>query len=357
VANTLLGARFLLPRLAYDDPDWYAREQRSIFSRSWALIGAVDALVEPGDYVSDIVGGVPIVVVRGENGELRAFQNLCRHRGMVMVEGCGHSPDGIRCFYHDWRYALDGSLRVVPQRKEQFPDLDVDQWGLLPAAVGVWEGMVFAHPDPEASLEEALDALPDHIGSHRPGLLPLVAQADLVAHCNWKLLVENHIDVYHLWYLHRTSLGELDHHRFEHHQLGKNWASYEPMRAPDLTAGRLARGTEAIGHIDDRDRHGVGAHLIFPNILLAANAEFFMSYAVVPVSATESRIEVRMRAEPGADAAGLLEAARSFIDEDIDACERIQQGLGATDFEVGPLAQAHEAPITEFHENLLGMLR
>jgi len=357
MATTLVGSRFLLPRLAYDDPNWFEREKRSLFGRSWALIGTIDSLVEPGDYVCGAIGGIPIVVILGEDRELRAFQNLCRHRGMVMVDGCGHAPDGLRCFYHDWRYALDGSLRVVPQRKDQFPDLDLDEWGLIPAATGVWEGMVFAHPDPTASLDEALDRLPEHIGSHRPGQLPLVAQADLVARCNWKLLIENHIDVYHLWYLHRTSLGELDHHRFEHHQLGRNWASFEPMRSPDLTAGRLARGTKAIEHIDDRDRHGVGAHLIFPNILLAANAEFFMSYAVVPVCPTECRIEVRMRAEPGADGDALLAAARSFIDEDIDACERIQQGLSSPTFEVGPLAQEHEAPITEFHENVLAMLR
>jgi hypothetical protein len=112
-----------------------------------------------------------------------------------------------------------------------------------------------------------------------------------------------------------------------------------------------------IGHLDDRDIHGVGAHLIFPNILLAANAEFFMSYAVVPLGPTESCIEVRMLAEPGADAEALIGAARSFIDEDIDACERIQQGLASPTFEVGPLAQKYEAPITEFHENVLAMLR
>jgi phenylpropionate dioxygenase-like ring-hydroxylating dioxygenase large terminal subunit len=339
------------------DPGWFEREQRSVFARSWALIGSSDGLAAAGDFVCGEVGGVPIVVVRGDDNKLRAFQNLCRHRGMVMMDGCGHSPDGLRCFYHDWRYALDGSLRVVPQRKDQFPDLAIGDWGLLPASVGVWEGMVFAHPDPTAVLDDALDALPQHIGSHQPGRLPLVACADLVAHCNWKLLIENHIDVYHLWYLHRTSLGELDHHQFEHEQVGRNWVSYEPMRDPDLTTSRLARGAKVIGHLDERDVHGVGAHLVFPNILFAANAEFFMSYAVVPVSPRESRIEVRMRAEPESDPGPLLGAARSFIDEDIDACQRIQRGLLSPTFEVGPLAQDHEAPITEFHENLLSMLR
>jgi hypothetical protein len=100
----------------------------------------------------------------------------------------------------------------------------------------------------------------------------------------------------------------------------------------------------------------VGAHLVFPNVLLAANAEFFMSYAVVPVAAEQCRMEVRIRAEPGADGVALLEAARSFIDEDIVACEHIQAGLGAPGFEVGPLAQQHEAPITAFHEHVLAAL-
>lgn len=352
------GTRFLLPRGAYRDREWFEAEQRMLFARTWNLAGASADVAEPGDYLTTDAGGVPLVVVRGEDGTLRAFRNLCRHRGMVMVEGCGRGLHEVRCFYHDWRYGTDGMLRVVPQRTEQFPGLCVDEWGLLPVSVAEWEGMVFVHPDPAAvPLRDALDALPDHIGSHRPGLLPVVASADLDARCNWKLLVENHVDIYHLWYLHRTSLGDLDHHRFEHWQLGPHWASYEPLRSPDLAEARLVRGAPAIEHLDTRDRLGVGAHLVFPNVLLAANAEFFMTYAVVPIAPDRSRMEVRIRAEPGADGGALLEAARSFIDEDIDACERIQVGLADPDFEVGPLAQAHEAPITAFHRNVQEALR
>jgi phenylpropionate dioxygenase-like ring-hydroxylating dioxygenase large terminal subunit len=282
---------------------------------------------------------------------------------MALLEGCGNvaGRDGgagaISCFYHEWRYALDGELKVVPQRKEQFPDLDLGAHGLLAASIGVWEGMVFVNPDPHAvPLTETLGALPGGIGSHRPGLLPIVARADLTAHCNWKLLVENHIDVYHLWYLHSRSLADLDHTKFEHSQLGPHWVSYEPLRSPDLATARLVQGTRVIEHIDERDRFGVGAHLIFPNILMAANAEFFMSYAVVPVGPAECRMEVRIRAEAGADGDALLEAARSFIDEDIHACERIQAAMESPWFEVGPLAREHEAPITVFQEHLLAAM-
>ncbi|MBV9665663.1 MAG: aromatic ring-hydroxylating dioxygenase subunit alpha [Actinobacteria bacterium] len=355
--STASPPAFLLPREAYCGDEWFEREQSLLFAHSWQVVASVDDLASAGDYVTATVGGVPLVVVRGDDGGLRGYHNMCRHRGMALLEGCGNAGGAITCFYHEWRYDLDGELRVVPQRKAQFPDLDLTAHSLLEASVGVWEGMVFANPDPLAvPLMDELGELPGGIGSHRPGLLPVVARADLSARCNWKLLVENHIDVYHLWYLHKRSLADLDHTKFQHTQLGRHWASYEPLRSPDLATARLVRGTRVIGHIDERDRFGVGAHLIFPNVLLAANAEFFMSYAVVPVGPAECRMELRIRAEAGADGDALLDAARSFIDEDIHACERIQAAMASPWFEVGPLAREHEAPITAFHEHLLAEL-
>lgn len=346
------GPQFLLPPEAYVGQAWFERERRMLFQRSWAVVATDDDLREPGDYVTASVGGVPLLVVVGDDGVARAFRNVCRHRGMVMVEGRGSGLDDVRCFYHDWRYDLRGALSVVPQRREQFPDLCPDALGLLPASVDTWSGLVFAHPDPGApSLPSELGALAAGVGSHRPETLPTIARTDLAARCNWKLLVENHIDVYHLWYLHRDSLGDYDHPRFEHRQHGRHWTSFEPLR-PGARRGAPA-GTRPIAHISDRDADGIGAHLLFPSTLLAATAEYFMSYAVVPVTPAESRIEIRMKAEPGADAEALLRSARGFVDQDVLACERVQQALASPDFEVGPLARDHEAPITAFHEHLI----
>ena len=174
-----------------------------------------------------------------------------------MLDGRGDALDEIDCLYHGWRYDLDGALTVVPQRKAQFPDLDTAACALLPASVDVWEGMVFVNPSPDAApLRDALGDLPGHIGSHRPGQLTLVGVADVPAACNWKLLVENHIDVYHLWYLHRESLGDFDHNQFEHHQLGRNWASYEPLRQRTSTRRGSPAGPSRSTNLDERDRHG-----------------------------------------------------------------------------------------------------
>jgi Rieske 2Fe-2S family protein len=350
-------SRYLLAPDAYRSQSWFDREQHAVFTNRWCPVADEAQLVEPGAYVAATVGLAPLLVVRGDDGELRAFQNLCRHRGMVLLEGQGHCGRAIDCFYHQWRYGLAGDLQLVPQRKDQFPDLDPDRWGLLPASVGVWEGIVFAHPDPDAApLADFVAPLADNIGSHRPGLLQQVARVDLDAACNWKLFVENHIDVYHLWYLHSETLGDFDHTRFEHVTVGGDWFSYEPLRNGDLESSRLRQGTTAIAHLDERDRIGIGAHMLFPNVLVATSSEFFMTYQAVPVAPDRTRIEVRIRAEAGADADVLVAAARSFIDEDILACERVQAGLGAPAFSIGPLATDHEAPITRFQEHLLAEL-
>lgn len=356
---------FLLPAEAYTGAEWFGREQSRLFARTWQLVGDAAALRSPGDYVATTVGGVPLLVVTGDDGVTRAFHNMCRHRGMTMVEGQGSGCRAIRCSYHDWRYGLDGSLRVVPQRADQFPGLDPAALGLLPAAYAEWEGLAFVCADPAvAPLERWMAGFPDAIGSVRPGLVPEVAAADIPAACNWKLFVENHIDVYHLWYLHAGSLADFDHPRFEHRAVGPHWVSYEPLRAATAPPGhhdgrggsRLDAGNPPLAHLDERDRTGLGAHLLFPNMTFAVSAEFVISYAVVPVAPDRSRVELRVRAEPAADAVGLLAAARSFIDEDISACERIQAALASPWFAVGPLARDHEAPITAFQRNLLDAL-
>jgi choline monooxygenase len=212
--------------------------------------------------------------------------------------------------------------------------------------------MVFVHPDAGAApLGATLGDLPNEIGSYQPELLTQVAHERIVGDFNWKLFVENHIDVYHLWYLHETTLGDFDHTRFEHRSLGANWVSYEPTKpsVPHVEHG--------IKHLADRDRNGIGAHMVFPNLLMATTADFFATYAVYPLAPTRSLIDLRIRADAGTDGAPLAAAARSFIDEDVNACEAVQAVTMSDRFDVGALARDHELlTLSKFHHNLLSAL-
>src|SRR4051812_19596017 len=119
-----METRFLLPPEAYWSSDWFDREQDLIFSHTWHLVCSEEDLPEPGSFVTYTAGNDPLVVVRGLDGVLRAFHNLCTHRGMPVAEGCGQARTGLVCPYHFWNFGLDGQLRKVPQ-PEQFPDLDL----------------------------------------------------------------------------------------------------------------------------------------------------------------------------------------------------------------------------------------
>ena len=349
--------RYRLPPKAYHSADWFDLELDRVFGARWALVASAEELAEPGAYVAAVVGRAPLVVLRGDDGVLRALHNVCRHRGMRLLDGAGTLERCVRCFYHQWRYDFTGALTAVPQRREQFPDLVTEEWGLLPAAVAEWEGMVFAHPDPEAAaLSEALAGVAGHLGSHHPGLLGQVAHVTIPAECNWKLFVENHVDVYHLWYLHEETLGDFDHTRFQHRQEGGNWTSYEPLRGEDLAGAALTRGTATIAHLEPRDRLGLGAHLVYPNLLMASAAEFFATYVARPTAPDRTIVDLRVRAEPDADATALVAALESFIREDVRACEAVQSAVRSPAFSVGPLARGYEGPITAFHDCVLADL-
>jgi phenylpropionate dioxygenase-like ring-hydroxylating dioxygenase large terminal subunit len=144
---TVAGDR-TIPFDWYSDPSVLRLERDRIFRRTWQYAGRADQVAEPGAYFTCDLGGIPIVVVRGEDGTLRGFHNVCRHRGSLVCEGEGKRAS-LQCPYHAWTYALDGTLRAAP-RSDLVPGFDKDELGLRPAAVGSWGPFVFVNPDPDA---------------------------------------------------------------------------------------------------------------------------------------------------------------------------------------------------------------
>ncbi|MFN0030202.1 MAG: aromatic ring-hydroxylating oxygenase subunit alpha [Acidimicrobiales bacterium] len=359
-------ATFLLPKEAYFDTGWYEREQRLLFGKIWNLVAAVEDLPHAGDVLPVQVGPEPVLLVRAADGEIRGYLNMCRHRGMALACGPGRLSDGgaqapggtVRCPYHGWEFAAeDGTLVRIPQRSAQFAEVDPAQWGLLAVSVAVWAGLIFVHPDPGAApLSQWLGAYPNRIGPFQPDELPQVARIQVPLACNWKLYIENHVDVLHLWYLHEQSLGMYDHAQFDHTWVGPHWVSEERLRAhqdPQQGSAMLP-----IGHLPDEEREVLRANLIFPNVPTSSSENMWLTFQVVPTGPITSVLDIRVKAEPGSrfdeEAEAMLLAV--LRDEDGSAVERIQRVLRSPRFEVGPLASAHEAPITQFHRLLLGHL-
>ncbi|HEX3841375.1 MAG TPA: aromatic ring-hydroxylating dioxygenase subunit alpha [Acidimicrobiales bacterium] len=335
------------PRDWYTSPALLEVERRRLLDRSWALVGTVEAAAEPGAFLTATVGVSPLLIVRGRDGVLRAFHNLCRHRGVPLLEGAGQCGRFLTCPYHQWSYELGGGLVRVPQAETQFPDMDASEWGLLPAAVEVWKGMVFANPDADApSLASSFGELGTRLEPFLSGPLVEVATVEYTVACNWKLLVENHIDVYHLWFVHSRSLSMYDHAQFGWELLGDNWWSLEPLKEPDGAT------PDSLPWLDPAERDGIGAYLLFPNLMLVTTGSYFATYDAVPLAPDRTRLTLRVRSSPESDADELVASIRSFMAEDVTICERLQRGVSSSRFELGPLASTHELPIRGFHQAL-----
>jgi phenylpropionate dioxygenase-like ring-hydroxylating dioxygenase large terminal subunit len=352
------AAQYLLGKEAYLSPEWFAREQRDLFGRIWNLVAYESDLPAPGDQLPVQVGTDPVLLVRAADGRIRAYLNMCRHRGMALACEAGHREGNIRCPYHGWEFAPDdGTLVRIPQRVSQFDDVDPARWGLLPVPVDTWFGMVFVNPDPDAApLAEWLGDFVDHVGPFDHTKLVDVARVRVPIACNWKLYLENHIDVLHLWYLHDETLGMYDHANFHHRKLGPHWVSDERLRPGHVRD----RGGELlpISHLPYDERSVLRANMIFPNVPTSSSEQVWFTYQVVPIAPDRSELDIRIRGEAGSvlDDGTKAQFLRVLVDEDGFAVEQIQRVMPSSRFQVGPLASAHERPITDYHLELLARL-
>ncbi|MFI6499556.1 aromatic ring-hydroxylating dioxygenase subunit alpha [Nonomuraea typhae] len=359
----------ILPPSTYFDAGWYEREQLELFSRTWRYAGTTDDLDRPGSYRSVQAGRHPLVVVRGQDGALRAFHNVCRHRGTAVLSGSGRVEKNIVCPYHNWTYGLDGCLRAVPQRNEVDRRLDRTKLGLHPASAAVWRGLVFVHPDPDPEpLDDWLGDLPGRMAPYDP--LRLVQVAADVHHvkANWKVFMENALDNYHLGYVHKDTLSGYDHKNQEQYACGdRHWFFYEPPRKP----GRVTPREAGLKPIATEPRwYGSSFGLFFPNLFVLSSATLWASVEVIPTGPETTTFEMRTRVLPGQSgrlaAAGLAEAvlglsrrilrkqpAYDLIEEDVFCCEAVQTGIRSPYFSVGPIAYRYEHGILAFQRNVL----
>ena len=217
---------------AYRTPEFYELELEQVWEKSWVCVGYTSQLREPGDVLVAQIGRQPIIVTRTKKSELRAFYNVCRHRGSQLIAENG-KHDVIRCPYHCWGYSLEGDLLgapyfkgldVPPDQQAHFDTSEVkefhkEDYPLLPVRVGSWGCFVYVNLDPHAPpLETWLGDLPQRYARFPLDKLQLVKRQKLTIDCNWKLIAENFMEYYHLPWVHPDLCnvsGFKDHHRYQ----------------------------------------------------------------------------------------------------------------------------------------------
>lgn len=192
----------LVPAERYYSPAFAQLEVERMWPRVWQLACTVDHVAEPGDYFEYRCGPYSVLVVRGDDGTLRAFQNVCRHRGNSLCSGSGSDMRELRCGYHGWTWDLAGVLRRVPNRKG-FGELHMADFPLVPVAVDVWERLVFVNLDTGAiPLLDYLEAIPQDAAWCRLGEFRCYATMTIEVDANWKTIVDGYSETYHIQTLH-----------------------------------------------------------------------------------------------------------------------------------------------------------
>ena len=346
------GRSVTLPAAAYTSPEVFAWEQRHLFETSWVCLGRSSDLSRPGDRTAVGVGTDGVVLVRGQDGTLRGFFNVCRHRGHQVVEpGAVTNAPIIRCPYHAWVYGLDGCLRGAADFNE-VSGFDVADYRLTAVPVAEWHGWVFANVSGDGpAFDRYLGGLHHHVEPYEPERLVCAARHDYVVRANWKLIVENYHECYHCSSIHPelcrvsppTSGVNLD--------TNGAWVGGIMELADDAVTMSLdgrSEGTMLPGLSQEQRRQVLYVGL-FPNLLISPHPDYALTHLLTPLSPDETRVDCewlfaseateRTRFDPS--------YAVDFWDltnrQDWHACESVQKGMASRGHRPGPLSPREDA--------------
>jgi choline monooxygenase len=360
-----------LPSEAYIDPSWLRAEAQKIFFAGWSGIGFAKDLPEPGMAMPVDFLGQPLVVIRDREGVLRVFENVCRHRGMVLIPEKMRLRGAIRCPYHSWCYGLEGGLRATPHvggpGQNTHSSINRDELGLQQVRSHVWRDVIFVNLSGDAPPFEEQNA--DLIERWREFEAPLYhggAESSFVldVQTNWKLAVENYSESYHLPWVHP---GLNSYSRLEDHynivEYGKFSGQGTLVYQPVLDGGG-ARFPDFDGLSSKWDR--AAEYLtVFPNVLLGVHRDHSFAIVLEPkaVDQTVERVEIYYSAPEvtGDEFAALrtrnAELWKSIFEEDILVVEGMQRGRNGALFDGGRFSPVMDEPTHVFHHWVASKLK
>jgi choline monooxygenase len=348
--RTPLAQASTIPALWYLDPRILELERRTAFASSWLVAGRVDQVSRAGDYLScELPGGEPVVVVRGADGRLRAFFNVCRHHAAAVATEPQGSAPVLRCPYHGWTYALDGRLKGTPDFAGAC-DFDRAANGLVPVDTGVWEQWVFVRVGPTGGpLDGFLGAsLIDQV--RRLGLerLRWMERRRYRLDCNWKVFVDNYLDGgYHIPHLHKGLDSVLDTSEYTIENGERFCLQWSPMVAE---GAEPETGTVRTG---DRARY----YWLYPNFMINCYEGAMDTNLVVPVGIDRTEVIFDFYFPDISEAArsrnrASIEISERIQAEDVAICASVQRGLRSRAYTAGRLSPRREAGEQLFHRLL-----
>ncbi|HMJ06367.1 MAG TPA: aromatic ring-hydroxylating dioxygenase subunit alpha [Chthoniobacterales bacterium] len=340
-----------LPQRYFVAPEVFAEEQATIFAGQWICVGHQSTLARRGDFFLANVAGESLIVVRDQSDKMRAFYNVCRHRGTRVCEEASGHVSALQCPYHAWTYALDGRLLGVPHM-EDVPGFNKAEFGLHAVALEIWEGFLFVNlaesPRPLAQVFAPL------AGKFAQWNLPQLRSAKRVEYdvpANWKLIFENYSECYHCPGVH-PMLSKVSPYDSAENDLCEGpflggFMSIKQGASLTMSGNACARPvSETKGEDDTR----VFYYSIFPNLLLSLHPDYVMVHRLEPQAPVRTLIQCDWFFHP--DAFGQPdfhpEDAIEFWDvtnqQDWHVCALSQAGISSRAYRPGPYSTRESIP-------------
>ena len=354
------GQSRMLPPAAYTSAAVFAWEREHFFGGGWTCAGRASRLPAPGDQLAVPAAAGSTLLVRGDDGVIRAFANTCRHRGHELLP-CAPGGDGaaaptasgpvsaraIVCPYHSWAYSLAGELRGAPG----YRDLTAGQWSLRELPATEWHGLVFVDGSGGAAGPLPLSRLDAIVAPYEPERLVTAATHRYDAAANWKILTENYHECYHCPTIHPELCSVSPPHSGENYDAAGGWIGgwmalrdgAETMSLDGRSGGVPLRG------LTDAARRTVVYVGLFPSVLLSLHPDYVMTHLLTPVAAYRTVIECSWAfapeavAQPGFDPAYAVDFWDLTNRQDWAACESVQRGLASPFAAPGPLSPNEDA--------------
>lgn len=343
----------MLPLASYASDDLLEREVAKLFALDWLCVGRTTDIPRVGDYLTAEIpwtdgSARSLVVLRSGDDEIRAFDNVCIHRGAQLLQGCGNESR-ITCPYHAWVYRLDGSLVGAPHMsgatESNGEPFDVGRHRLVGLRTEVWEGFVFVNQHPDAApLAPMLAGLHDVVERYSmAGYVAVHEQVDVWA-TNWKLLVENFMDAYHIFKVHRGSFGASGDTTDDTVMVPgtDQWAHHLVVesKGPDLAHTSNERLVGAW-------RHTIVLAAVFPGFVVQLQPDWMWFLRITPIGTDRVRIAWQVAVapehlanpeEPTVDVDDLMELIHQVNAEDQPIVEGLRRGIHRPQFERAPMS-------------------
>ena len=347
-----LASAFTIPSRWYTDPEFLTVEKEKIFWRTWQAVGHVSKVTQPGSYLAVDIAGEPCAIVRGNDGVLRAFSNVCRHRASTILdgEGCARS---LRCPYHGWTYSLQGALLAAPEFEgvENWDRSDVHLPGMR---VDEWGPFVFVNVDSQAPpLNEVMAEIPGQVAALGCPVeqLHFSYRRDYLIRCNWKVYIDNYLEGYHLPAAHPSLFRELDYSQYRVDTFRYYSSQYAPIRSP-------RSGKDEPRRYDAQNAGKRALYFwIFPNFMLNVYPDNISSNIILPVGHEQTLTIFEWFTYPrDGGSAEISPETVAFSDEiqqeDIRICEKVQKGLASRTYDRGRYSVKRENGVHHFHSLL-----